>query len=91
VTEDKRPPRTVAEAEFADLNDRPESADAILVGGPGNQAQVHVVDAAVVHLQIENIMHRYIRTERHREFDGRSLLVYNYDGEVRTGPGPQPF
>jgi hypothetical protein len=84
MTEDKFSTRTVVHFELPELNDRPESANAILVGGPGDQAQVQAADAALVHVQIENLVHRYIRTERHRDVDGRSLLVYNYDGEERT-------
>jgi hypothetical protein len=84
MTDEKFPARTVVSVERDDLNERPESANAILVGGPGDQAQVSAADAAVVHLRMENLVHRYIRTERHRDVDGRSLLVYNYDGEERT-------
>jgi hypothetical protein len=84
MTDERFPERTVVHAEADDLNERPESANAILVGGPGDQAQVSAADAAVVHLRMENLVHRYIRTERHRDVEGRSLLVYNYDGEERT-------
>jgi hypothetical protein len=85
MTDDTFPSRTVVHAETSDLNDREVSANAILVGGPGDQAQVRAADAAVVHLEIENLVHRYIRTDRHRDVDGRSLLVYSYDGEERVG------
>jgi hypothetical protein len=84
MTDDRFPTRTVVHAELADLADPPESANAILVGGPGDQSPVQAADAAVVHLAMENLVHRYIRTDRHRDVDGRSLLVYNYDGEERT-------
>ena len=40
-------------------------------------------DAALVQLQIDGLSHRYIRTTATREIDGRRLLVYNYDGEIR--------
>lgn len=62
-----------------------EDQDGILIGGPRDQSRVAVTDAAVVHIEIENLVHRYIRTEQHRTVDGRSLLVYNYDGEERAG------
>jgi hypothetical protein len=84
MTDEKFPTRTVVRAELADLNDPQASTNALLLGGPRDRAQVHAADAAVIHLQIENLVHRYIRTERHRDVDGRSLLVYTYDGEERT-------
>jgi hypothetical protein len=84
MTDEKFPARTVVNAETDDLNERPESANAILLGGPGDQAQLAAADAALVQLKIENLVHRYIRTDRRRDVDGRSLLVYNYDGEERT-------
>lgn len=87
MTDETFPARTIVQAETSDLNDA-ESANAILLGGPVDQAQVHAADAAVVHLQIENLVHRYVRTDRRRDVDGRSLLAYNYDGEERVG-GPQ--
>jgi hypothetical protein len=84
MTDERLPARTVVHTETDDLNQRPESANAILIGGPGDQAQLSAADAAVAHLRIENLVHRYIRTDRERDVDGRSLLVYNYDGEERT-------
>jgi hypothetical protein len=84
MTEDKFPTRTIVHLDMPDLTDRPANANAILVGGPGDQSPVPAADAAVVHLRKENLVHRYIRTDRHRDVDGRSLLVYNYDGEERT-------
>lgn len=84
MTEDKFPTRTIVEAELPDLDEDPASANAVLLGGPGDQSRVRAADAAVVHLRIEDLVHRYIRTDQHREVDGRSLLVYNYDGEERV-------
>jgi hypothetical protein len=83
MTEDRFPERTVVQAELAELSDVQEPADAILIGGPGDRARLHAVDAAVVHVRDGDLVHRYIRTERQRDVDGRSLLVYNYDGEER--------
>lgn len=57
----------------------------ILIGGPRDQAQVDTVEAAVLHLEIDNLVHRYIRTEQERTVNGNSLVVYNYDGEERAG------
>ncbi len=68
MTDEKFPARTVVHAETDDLNERPDSANAILIGGPGDEAQVSAADAAVVHLKIENLVHRYIRGEERTEF-----------------------
>jgi hypothetical protein len=57
--------------------------DAILIGGPREGTTVHSQDAALIRLEIEGLVHRYIRTTAQREADGRELIVYNYDGEVR--------
>jgi len=58
------------------------SADAILVGGPRDGATFPAGDAALVELELDGLVHRYIRTTTSRERDGRSLPVYNYDGEI---------
>lgn len=60
-------------------------ARAILVGGPRDQDEVDTADAAVLHLEIDGLVHRYIRTGQHRARDGQTLVVYNYDGEERAG------
>jgi hypothetical protein len=56
--------------------------DAIFVGGPRDGALFHSNEAGLVELEIDGMIHRYIRTTQHRERDGRSYLVYNYDGVV---------
>jgi len=58
------------------------STDAILVGGPRDGTPFTAEDAGLVELEIDGLVHRYIRTTAHRDRDGRSLLVYNYDGEI---------
>lgn len=63
--------------------------DAILIGGPRDQTPVSVGDAGLVELATDGLVHRYIRTHQRRERDGRSLTVYNYDGEVAVG-GSEP-
>ena len=60
-----------------------QANEGILIGGPRDQSQVETIDAAIIHLQIDDLVHRYIRTEQRRTVGGRSLLVYNYDGEER--------
>jgi hypothetical protein len=60
----------------------PENADAVFVGGPRDETTFAAGDTALVELEIDGLVHRYIRTTAHRERDGRELLVYNYDGEI---------
>ncbi len=54
--------------------------DALLIGGPRNETLFDAQDVALVELEINGLMHRYVRTTRHRDWDGRTLRVYNYDG-----------
>jgi hypothetical protein len=56
--------------------------DAVLVGGPRDGTRFASEDAALVELEIGGMVHRYIRTTAERERDGRSYLVYNYDGVI---------
>lgn len=66
-----------------------ERNDAILVGGPRDELVVAAGDAGLVELQLDGLIHRYIRTHQQRERDGATLAVYNYDGEVAPG-GSEP-
>jgi hypothetical protein len=59
-----------------------DSADAVLVGGPRDQTPYPASDAALVELEIDGLIHRYIRTTQERDHGGRSVAVYAYDGEV---------
>jgi hypothetical protein len=45
--------------------------NAIFVGGPRDGTLFTSDDAALVELEIGGMIHRYIRTTRHRERDGR--------------------
>jgi hypothetical protein len=66
-----------------------EADDAILVGGPRDRTRFASEQAGLVELEIDGMIHRYIRTTATRERDGRSYLVYNYDGEIDpTGARP---
>jgi hypothetical protein len=53
------------------------------LAGPRDGERFTAPDAALVQLRIDGLPHRYIRTTAIREIDGRRLLVYNYDGEIR--------
>jgi hypothetical protein len=56
--------------------------DAIFIGGPRDETLFAAGDAALIEVEIDGLVHRYIRTTAHRERDGRQVLVYNYDGEL---------
>jgi hypothetical protein len=57
--------------------------DAVLVGGPNDTETFRSDGAALVTLEIDGLVHRYVRTTAHRELAHRQFLVYTYDGEVR--------
>jgi hypothetical protein len=59
--------------------------DAIFIGGPNDGTVFEAPDSALVEVPMDDLVHRYIRTTATREQDGRTYLVYNYDGEIRTG------
>lgn len=56
--------------------------DAIFVGGPREGTRFDSDQVAVVELEIDGLVHRYIRTTQERDVDGGSYAVYNYDGEI---------
>ena len=58
------------------------NSDVILVGGPRDGAVVSSVDAAVVELEIDGFIHKYVLTTQHKEQDGASYTVFNYDGMI---------
>jgi hypothetical protein len=60
-----------------------ESEEVVLVGGPRDGDIIDGVDRALVELEIDNLVHRYIRTAATRESGGQTRTVYNYDGSVR--------
>jgi hypothetical protein len=69
-----------------------DTEDALLIGGPRDGTPFDAQDVALVELEIEGLVHRYIRTTRQRDWNGRSMRVYNYDGVVDPGgatPGVQ--
>lgn len=56
--------------------------DALLVGGPRDQTPFAAEQAALVELEIDGLVHRYIRTTKERDWQERRVTVYNYDGVV---------
>jgi hypothetical protein len=61
----------------------PGDSDAILIGGPRDGVLFRSESAAVVTLEIDGLIHRYLRTTAQREVGDSALPVYNYDGVVR--------
>jgi hypothetical protein len=59
------------------------SDDAVMVGGPRDTTPFRSDGAGLVTLELDGLVHRYIRTTAHRELGHRQLVVYMYDGEVR--------
>jgi hypothetical protein len=63
--------------------------DVMLVGGPRDGVVVREPGAAVVEIEIDGFIHRYVLTGAHRERGGDTYTVFNYDGEIDpTGAMP---
>jgi hypothetical protein len=60
-----------------------ESQEVVLVGGPRDGDIIDGVGRALVEIEVDTLVHRYIRTGATREAGGRTRTVYNYDGSVR--------
>ncbi|MEU1689988.1 hypothetical protein [Micromonospora sp. NPDC005707] len=56
---------------------------AYLVGGPRDSSSQDAGDQALLEIEIDGMIHRYIRTTK--QHDGGT--VYNYDGMVAPGGG----
>ncbi len=61
----------------------------ILVGGPRDGVILGTVDSAVVELEIDGMVHRYVVTTQSRDDGDNAYQVYNYDGEIDPS-GAQP-
>ncbi|MFY1657004.1 hypothetical protein [Micromonospora sp. WMMD1274] len=57
---------------------------AYLVGGPRDGSSQDADGKALVEIEIDGMIHRYIRTTKQHGDDG---VVYNYDGMVAPGGG----
>lgn len=57
---------------------------AYLVGGPRDGSSQDVDDQALLEIETDGMIHRYIRTTKRHGEDG---TVYNYDGMVAPGGG----
>jgi len=63
--------------------------DVILVGGPRDGAVVRSAGSAVVEIEIDGFIHKYVLTKQHKQRDGASYTVFNYDGQIDP-KGAQP-
>ncbi|WP_431880268.1 hypothetical protein [Micromonospora marina] len=57
---------------------------AYLVGGPRDGSTQDADGKALVEIELDGMIHRYIRTTKQHGDDG---VVYNYDGMVAPGGG----
>ncbi|AYF32270.1 hypothetical protein EAD96_03325 [Micromonospora sp. BL1] len=57
---------------------------AYLVGGPRDGSSQDTDGKALVEIEIDGMIHRYIRTTKQHGDEG---VVYNYDGMVAPGGG----
>ncbi|MFI5488278.1 hypothetical protein [Micromonospora echinaurantiaca] len=55
-----------------------------LVGGPRDGSTHDAGDSALLELEIDGMIHRYVRTTKRH---GENGTVYNYDGMVAPGGG----
>jgi hypothetical protein len=63
--------------------------DAILMGGPRDGILFRAEDSAVVELEIDGLIQRYLRTMRHQDHHGQDLVIFVYDGAgAREGTRP---
>ncbi|GIF15292.1 hypothetical protein [Actinoplanes teichomyceticus] len=60
--------------------------NAIFVGGPCDGELFAAEDAALVEVEIDGLLHRYLVTPATRDSEGGSRRIYNYDGEIRGEP-----
>lgn len=71
--------------------DDSDEPNAVLVGGPSHHRPVTLEgDIAVLEVPADGTFHRYIRTDGHRDVEGRNLVVYNYDGQMYDDPARTP-
>jgi hypothetical protein len=69
--------------------DRSNAPDAILVGGPRDGTLFTAEDTAIVELEIDGLIQRYLRTTRHQNRHGEDLRIFVYDGAgSREGTPP---
>ncbi|WP_200215019.1 hypothetical protein [Micromonospora coerulea] len=60
------------------------NTNAYLVGGPRDGSSQDAGDRALLEIEIDGMIHRYIRTTKQHGDHG---TIYNYDGMVAPGGG----
>jgi hypothetical protein len=68
----------------------PNTPDALLLGGPRDGTLFTADDAAVVQLEIDGLIQRYLRTTSQQDHRGQSVMLYVYDGAAPPDDGPPP-
>lgn len=63
------------------------SRDVLLTGGPFDGDRYDAADSALIELESDNLIHRYIATTRTQDADGKKLPVYQFDGTVAPDGG----
>jgi hypothetical protein len=66
-----------------------DTGEVVLIGGPYDGIVIGTADQAVVELEREGLIHRYVKTSKHREHAGREYAAFNYDGVIDP-TGSQP-
>jgi hypothetical protein len=67
----------------------PKAPDAMLLGGPRDGTLFTAEDTAIVELEIDGLIQRYLRTSRQEDHRGQPVVIFVYDGA--SGPaGTQP-
>jgi hypothetical protein len=56
----------------------------MLLGGPRDGTLFTAEDAAIVQLEIDGLIQRYLRTARQEDHNGTPLVIFAYDGA--SGP-----
>jgi hypothetical protein len=59
-----------------------DTGEIVLVGGPYDGIVIGTADQAVVELERDGLLHRYVTTSKRREREGRSYAAFNYDGAI---------
>jgi hypothetical protein len=63
---------------MSDTVDTPSGMDSLLVGGVRDGEKMHAGNAALIEIEEDGLVHRYIRTSKSHD----SLVVFNADGVV---------
>jgi hypothetical protein len=66
-----------------------DTGEIMLVGGPYDGTVIGTADQAVIELERDGLIHRYVTTSKRREQEGRSYAAFNYDGTIDPN-GSQP-